>query len=275
MAEIHSIPLGDIWISKLNVRLHDKKAEIEDLAVSIKKHDLLQPVVLKGKMDNPPYELVIGQRRFHACKLLYEQQGEKYEKIEAIFLKKEIEDIDVKILSLSENIHRVELNYADKAKALNDLYNHFGNSIKKVSEELGIPESTIREYIQIEEQATTQMKELWKRKEVNKADIKRAIKAAQGDAKKAERLLEEFSASKLTKYEKENAVEFGRKNPRASVDDIIKEVQTPRKGETIVLSLHRALQDALKKAKKFLYLEEAEIAIIALEDWLKRNGFMT
>ncbi len=65
--EIHEIRVSDIQVSSENVRHEKTDIELDDLANSIKKHGLLQPVVLRGRFeDGPPYELIVGQRRFKA-----------------------------------------------------------------------------------------------------------------------------------------------------------------------------------------------------------------
>ena len=79
---IHEIKLSDIELSSNNVRHMDAPTNegIEELAASIKKHGLLQPVVLVGTDDSPkPYKLIAGQRRFLAHKFL------KAETIKAVF----------------------------------------------------------------------------------------------------------------------------------------------------------------------------------------------
>ena len=98
--EIYEIDLKDIRISKSNVRLTNREAGIDELAESIEKHGLLQPVILRGSYGSPPYELVVGQRRF----LAHQRLNRDF--ILAIFCG-ELQDINFKILSLAENMHRV------------------------------------------------------------------------------------------------------------------------------------------------------------------------
>ena len=184
--KFYSISLRDIKISDLNVRLTDKEARIEELAESIKKHGLLQPVVLKGSYNEPPYELIVGQRRYIAHLKL------GYQFIHAVFCEEE-DDISLKMLSLAENMHRVDLNHADKAEAITELYLRYGKNAKKVAKELGVSEITVRDYIKIEEQATDKAKDLLRHRKVTKADVKRVIDAAQGDANKADRLLDKIA----------------------------------------------------------------------------------
>ena len=263
--EIYSIPLKDINISKFNVRQTGKNVGIEELAKNIKKYGLLQPVALRGSYGDPPYELIVGQRRFLAHKRLNE------EKISAVFCG-DVEDIEAKILSLTENLHRVELNHADKAEAITELYVHYDRDERRVAQELDLPLRTVRDYIKIEEQATPIAKELLRQGQVKKADVKRVIDAAQGDASKADRLLEEVS--QLSKYEKSRAVNYGKSHPDASAEKIVEEAKKPRMETTVILSLPKELDSALSKAVEQLSMDRESIAVRALSEWLKENGYL-
>ena len=58
--------IRDVSESGLNVRHRDVDAGVEDLAASIEKRGLLQPIILRGRLGKPPYDLVVGQRRLLA-----------------------------------------------------------------------------------------------------------------------------------------------------------------------------------------------------------------
>lgn len=262
---IYSIRLTDIRVSDTNVRITDRKAGIDELAKSIEKYGLLQPVVLMGRHGRPPYELVVGQRRYLAHKKL----GKK--DILAVF-RHVTRKLDAKILSLTENMHRVELNHADKAEAITELYKRHGKDERQVAEELGLHIRTIRDYIKIEELATPKAKKLLREGKVDKADVKRVIDASQGDDKKADRLLDEIR--KLSKYERTRAVDFGKTNPTASAKDIIEAAKTPKLERTIILNLTEDVDSALNVAKQQLLLDRESIATMALFEWLKNNGFL-
>jgi len=263
--EIYEIDLKEIEISDFNVRLTDKEAEIDDLAKSIKKHGLLQPVVLRGSYGSPPYELVVGQRRFRA------HQAIPKKTIRAVF-SGDIQDVEASILSLGENMHRVELNHADKAAAITALYVHYKKDERRVAQELGLPLRTVRDYIKIEERATPKAKRLLQRRKISKVDVKRVIDAAQGDANKADRLLSKMPY--LSKYEKTRAVEYSKEHPRASADKIIEEGKKPRLEHTIILNLPQHINEALDKAKEKLSMSKESIATKALSEWLEDNGFL-
>lgn len=243
----------------------DREASINELAESIKKYGLLQPVVLIGKYENPPYELIVGQRRYLAHKMLDKKD------ILAIFTDVSNE-LDAKILSLTENMHRIELNHADKAQAIPELYLRYDNDERRVADELRLPVRTISDYIKIEERATTKAKEWLRQGKVTKADVKRVIDAAQRDDDKADRLLEEIK--NLSKYERARAVNFGKSHPTASADEIIKAATTPKLERTIILNITKDMDNALFEAEKQLLLDRESIAAMALSEWLKNNGFL-
>lgn len=263
--KMYEIKLKDIKVSSSNVRSTDRKAGIDELKESIRKYGLLQPVVLRGSYGGPPYELVVGQRRFLAHKELGRDT------IRAVF-SGALDDVGAKILSLTENMHRVELNHADKAEAITALYVHYKRDDRRVAQELGLPLRRVRDYIKIEEQATPKAKELLRQGTVRKADVKRVIDAAQGNANKADRLLDKMS--QLSRYEKSHAVNYGKSHPEASDDKIIEEAKKPRIESTVILSLPKELDNALKKAEQRLSMDRESIAVRALTEWLKNNGYL-
>jgi len=262
---IHEIPLKDIKLSRFNVRATDREAGIVELAESIKRYGLLQPVILKGVFRKPPYELIVGQRRYLAHVML------KRKTIRAVFCE-EASDLELTMLSLSENMQRVNLNYADMAKAITSLYKEFDRDANKVAKELGVSVPTIYEYVNIEEQATQKAKRLLREGKINKADVKRAISATQGNAAKLNMLLDELP--KLTKYEKDRAVAYGMKE-KATVKKIIEEAKKPRLERTVILNLAEDIDNALNKAGAELSMDREEIAEMALQKWLEENGFLT
>ena len=86
-------------------RTNFKKEELEELANSIKKNGLLQPILVRRKGDH--YQIIAGERRWQACKLL------KLDKIPIHV--KDVNDDETIILALVENIQRSDLNPIEEA----------------------------------------------------------------------------------------------------------------------------------------------------------------
>jgi len=86
-------------------RTNFKKEDLEELASSIKKNGLLQPILVRKKGDR--YQIIAGERRWQACKSL----GMKTVPIRV----KNVDDDEAIVLALIENIQRNDLNPIEEA----------------------------------------------------------------------------------------------------------------------------------------------------------------
>lgn len=266
---IKDVLIGDISIKnriiRENVTSTNSKENLQELAESIQTNGLMQPIVLRGIEGKPPYDVVVGKRRFMAHQLL------KMPTIKAVFTG-EIDDTEAIVLSLSENMLRQEMNHKDIMDAVTDLYERLGRDERKVQQRTGLSIRTIRNYIAVDAQATPKLKELIKNQSISLSDAKRAIEAAQGDSTKADMLIDEIV--KMTKHEKTRMREFSQTNPNATVKEIVKNASTPRFEERLILNLPFILSKALKKAHEDLGLDKEIIGLDSLATWLKTNDFL-
>lgn len=86
-------------------RTNFKRDELEELAESIKKNGLLQPILVR-KVGNK-YQIIAGERRWQACKSL------NMAKVPVCI--KEANDDETVVLALIENIQRSDLNPIEEA----------------------------------------------------------------------------------------------------------------------------------------------------------------
>ncbi|MFC1721417.1 ParB/RepB/Spo0J family partition protein [Patescibacteria group bacterium] len=113
--EVSFISVDEVTPNPHQPRHHFDKAELKGLAESIKKHGVLQPLVVT-KIDSG-YELIAGERRVKAAQLA----GLK--EIPAI-IKKATEQ-DKLELAIVENIQRHDLNPMEAARAYQKLVDEF------------------------------------------------------------------------------------------------------------------------------------------------------
>lgn len=259
--------IRDVARTGLNVRRTDRDAGVEDLAKSIRKHKLLQPILLRGEFGKPPYDLIAGHRRLSAHKLISKKT------ILSRFKPADYDDFKATVDSLIENMQRVELNHADTAEAITVMYNKYRKDETKVANDLGLPLRTVRDYIKIEEQASTYAKGLLRDRKVSKADVKRAIDAAQGNLSKADKLLKKLP--ELYGHEKKRVVDYAKTHPRADAAHIITEAKKPRFNKTFILNIEPEVDKALGVAEKKLYMDREEIVSKALREWLMENSFLS
>ncbi len=87
--------------------------EIEDLAVSIKENGLMHNLVVRKK-DNGTYEIISGERRYHALKSL------NYEKVPCQ-VKENLSDLDAEIMLIQANAEQRELLPSEKMEGIKRL----------------------------------------------------------------------------------------------------------------------------------------------------------
>jgi ParB family chromosome partitioning protein len=119
--EVKEISINLINVSSLNTRKDlgagTEDTSLADLALSISEKGLLSPITVL-KNDDGTYDLIVGQRRFLACK----QLGLKT--IPAI-IREKMDDTDATVLSLVENVHRADMSPIDKARAYQKIYERY------------------------------------------------------------------------------------------------------------------------------------------------------
>jgi ParB family chromosome partitioning protein len=265
--QIHDVKVRDIDLSDENVRVSEPFRRLDELAASIKKHGLLQPVVLLGEPGKPPYKLISGQRRYLAHKKILHAPT-----IRAVFTGR-LSKTEAVIRSLVENMQRVELEYEDTQNAVTYLYERFGKDERKVQEMTGLSLRTIRDFIEIEARATPRIKTLLRTKKISPVDVKRAIRAAQGNLQKAEELVDLIIKQKPTSHQKRRIVTYGERDTTASAKKILEEAMQPHVEQNLIVSLPQDVRMALLKATKSMEMEPEELAAKVLGDWLREQGF--
>lgn len=114
---IEEIELNKIMVTT-NVRKKINAEKLNELAESIKKDTLLQPVIVL-KAENDKYELLFGQRRYYAMVKLSKENPGEYVKIKCIVKDKDnYDELEVIKLQLSENLHREDLNFSELKESL-------------------------------------------------------------------------------------------------------------------------------------------------------------
>lgn len=109
------------------------ESSIRALAESIGRHGLIAPVLVRPARDG--YELVAGERRLRAVRLLGQSQ------IDALVV--DAPARDAALLTLIENIQRENLHYLDEARAYRHLQETFGFTQQALAACLGVSQPTV------------------------------------------------------------------------------------------------------------------------------------
>lgn len=109
--QIQDLELDKIVPNRYQPRREFSEDSIKELAETLDKNGLLQPIVVRE--DGDQYEIIAGERRYRAAKSL------GWETIPAIV--KNMDDDQAASLALIENLQREDLNPIDEAKAYTNL----------------------------------------------------------------------------------------------------------------------------------------------------------
>lgn len=120
-------------------RLNFKEGELEELSNSIKEVGVLQPILVRN--SGSFYEIIAGERRWRACKLL------NLPTIPVII--KNCTDKEALQTALIENIQRADLNCIEEAKAYKMLAEEHSLTQEEISKSVGKERSTVSNYLRI------------------------------------------------------------------------------------------------------------------------------
>ena len=121
------VSVGSIRPNPYQPRKSFDKDKLKELSESIKKHGIIQPLIVRKKGLN--YELVAGERRLRAAKLA---------KLQTVpVLVRDYDEKQMRELSLVENIQRHDLNPLEEAKAIQELMKQCDYTQAQAAERLG------------------------------------------------------------------------------------------------------------------------------------------
>lgn len=136
---INFIPIEKIITNLSQPREEFSQKALNELSISIKKHGVLQPILVREVGEN--YEIVAGERRYRAAKLAGLNEV-------PIILKK-LEEDDAYEIAVIENIQRENLNPIEEAKAYKKLMENGKISQNELAEKIGKDRSTIANLLRI------------------------------------------------------------------------------------------------------------------------------
>lgn len=136
----NEIEIERLQRGKYQPRQEFDKESLEDLARSIQKQGIMQPIVVRP-IDSECYEIIAGERRWRGAQLA----GLK--KVPVTI--KHVDDESALAMALIENIQREDLNVMEEAFALQKLQDVFGLSQQEVADSVGKSRSTVTNILRL------------------------------------------------------------------------------------------------------------------------------
>ncbi|RFS29788.1 ParB/RepB/Spo0J family partition protein [Acinetobacter sp. SWAC5] len=123
-------------------RRYINEQDLQELAASIEKHGVMQPIVIRPIEDEKYlYEIIAGERRWRAAQLA------GLTEVPAIV--RDLTDQVAIALALIENIQRQDLNPIDQAMALQRFHDEFGLSHQEIADTVGKARTTVSNLLRL------------------------------------------------------------------------------------------------------------------------------
>lgn len=265
---VEDLPLDRLEIGKAQVRV-DLSSGIDELAASIRKQGLLQPIVV-AKQANGRYEILAGQRRF----LAHQKLG--YKTIRAIVHDAESIDDDTKVaISLTENLVRRDNNQKELIDACTKLFKRYG-SVKMVAEETGLSAGIVSQYVKYDQL----IPELKSKVDSAQLDMKIALQAQKAatleDGSVDQEAAEKFAAElkPMSNAARKKFVEVVSNDPTESLEEKIERGRKQPVLKQVIVTLEESMHRGLQSFAKDEGLNQDEAASQLIEDGLSRRGFL-
>lgn len=134
------LPAAQLQPGKYQPRRHFDEESLTELADSIEKHGVIEPLVVRVVAKNT-YEIIAGERRWRAATLA------KVENVPVII--REVDDSTALELALIENIQRADLNPLEEAAGYQRLMEEFHYTQEKLAPIVGKSRSHIANLLRL------------------------------------------------------------------------------------------------------------------------------
>ena len=134
------IPLEDIEANPKQPRRDFDEQSLQELANSIKLHDIIQPVTV-SKLPNGKYRLISGERRLRAAKMAGIKDIPAYVR--------HTNDSQLLELALLENLQREDLNAMEVSLSYKRMMEELDYTQEQVAERMGKDRSTVANFIRL------------------------------------------------------------------------------------------------------------------------------
>ena len=140
VGSIVEIDLMSIEVNPFQPRTYFNESDLKELADSIKELGVIQPITVR-KLDGNRFQLVSGERRFRASKLIGSKSIPAYIRL--------ANDQEMLEMALVENIQRKDLDPIEVALSYQRLIDEINLTQEEMSKRVGKDRSTVTNYLRL------------------------------------------------------------------------------------------------------------------------------
>lgn len=135
------VPIEQLFPNPNQPRRDFEPEAMQDLADSLAKKGVIQPLIVRRIGTEEKYEIVAGERRWRAAQMA------NLHELPVII--RQFSDAEVLEIAIIENIQRAELNAIEEAQAYKQLMQRFGHTQEKIAEALSRSRSHIANLLRL------------------------------------------------------------------------------------------------------------------------------
>jgi ParB/RepB/Spo0J family partition protein len=260
---LKDLPLDKLEVGPTNVRRRLITADLDELAQSLEEIGLQQPLLVQPR--NSHYDVLVGQRRFLAAKKLGWQQ------IQALVPDRAYDEREAVLVSLSENVHRRDLESNDKAEAVEYLLRELG-TVAEVARALGMSEATVRKWRGYSTLVPDSIKSLVGEKKVT-AHVALKLSQSIPDEERALKVAQFLAVNQPAKGVRDRILDAVQEYSDRPADVILARAEEAKEEVEITFVLTARHARAMEAAAREMNKEQDLIARDATVEWLERNRF--
>jgi ParB family chromosome partitioning protein len=140
VTSVNRIPIDDIEANPKQPRRDFDEQSLQELASSIKRHDIIQPVTV-SKLPTGKFRLVSGERRLRAARIAGLKDVPAYVR--------QANDAQLLELALLENLQREDLNAIEISLSYKRMMDELELTQEQVAETMGKDRTTVTNYIRL------------------------------------------------------------------------------------------------------------------------------
>lgn len=150
-SNVTEVMLSEIEPNRDQPRKDFDEQALSELAESIKKHGLLQPILVRSKPMGG-YEIIAGERRWRACRMA------ELRTVPVVI--REMDEREAAEVALIENLQREDLNAVEEALGFRSLMVSYGLTQEQVAEAMGKSRSAVANTLRLLELTPNETEQL-------------------------------------------------------------------------------------------------------------------
>lgn len=234
---ITNISLDSIRSGQFQPRIHFDERYLQELADSIAKSGIMQPIVVRPIAENPDgsrYEIIAGERRWRAARIAGEYT------IPVII--RDISDQQALELALIENVQRQDLSPLEEARGYQRLMDEFSYTQEELSNTVGKSRPHIANLLRLLN-LPQPVKELLERGDLSMGHARALMKADSPEIIAKEVIRRGLNVRQTENLARAGASKAVRK-PRVSQNGSAKNSHSSREKSEDIIALENVLKDA-------------------------------